>query len=320
MQLLRRVFFVVLLLALGCKAQAPQDQADRIIEHQVRNYFQIPANVHIQIGPRKASEFPNYDTVTVTLTQGDHKQNTDFLLAKDGKTLLRMSKFDLTKDPYSEIMSKINIQGRPVRGNKDAKVTIVSYDDFQCPYCGHMHQQLFSEVFPGYADRVRVIYKDFPLPSLGHDWAIHAAVNANCLGAQNNDAYWELADYIHANQGAISQADDNGGAPKRRSPAEESAALDKLTLDYGRKHNLDMPKLQACVSAQKEDAVRSSMEEASALGVSGTPTLFINGEKLDGAVPAAMVRDVINRALREAGEPVPPTTMPAAAKPSAPPK
>lgn len=315
MQLSRRVFFAALLLALGCKAQVPKEQADRIIEHQVRNYFQIPSNVQVQIGPRKPSEFPNYDTVTVTLSQGDHKQNTDFLLSKDGKTLLRMSKLDLTKDPYDELMNKINILGRPVRGNKDAKVTVVSYDDFQCPYCGHMHQQLFSEIFPAYADRVRVIYKDFPLPM--HDWAIHAAVNANCLAEQSNDAYWELADYVHANQRAISQTADPGSAPpKRRSLPEETAALDTLTFDYGRKHNLDMPKLQACVTAQKDDAVRRSMEEASNLGVSGTPTLFVNGEKIDGAVPPAMVRDVINRALREAGEPVPPPTAPSAAKPA----
>ncbi len=315
MQLSRRVFFIVLLLALGCKAQAPQEQADRVIAHQVRNYFQIPANVRIQIGPRKPSEFPNYDTVTVTLTQGDHKQDTDFLLSKDGKTLVRMSKLDLTKDPYAEVVNKINLLGRPVRGNKDAKVTIVSYDDFQCPYCGRMHQQLFSEVLPGYTDRVRVIYKDFPLPM--HEWAIHAANDANCLAAQNNDAYWELADYIHANQGAIGRGPDPAGAPAKRGLAEETAALDKLTLDYGKKHNVDLTKLQACVTAQKQDAVRASLDEGNALGVSGTPTLFINGEKVDGAVPPELVREVINRALREAGEPVPAVATPAA-KPAAP--
>ncbi len=315
MQLSRRFFPVILLLAMGCHAQAP-NAADRTIEHHVRNYFQIPPTVQLQIGARRPSEFPNYDTITVTLTQGDRKQNVDFLLAKDGKTLVRMSKLDLTKDPYAEAMSKIELQGRPVRGNKDAKVTIVSYDDFQCPYCSHMHQQLFSDVLPAYKDRVRVIYKDFPLPM--HDWATHAAVDANCLAAQSNDAYWEMADYVHANQGAISRGDDPAGAPKKRSLADETAALDKLTFDYGRKHSLDITRLQACVKAQSDTAVRASVDEASNLGVTGTPTLYVNGEKVDGAVPPELLREVINRALREAGEPVPLPPAPSAARPAGP--
>jgi protein-disulfide isomerase len=287
---------------LGCHAQAPSS-SDRTIEHHVRNYFQIPANVQIQVGAHRPSEFANYDSVTVTLSQGDRKQNIDFLLSKDGKTLVRMNKLDLSKDPYADVMSKINVQGRPVRGNKDAKVTIVSYDDFQCPYCSRMHQQLFSEVLPAYKDSVRVIYKDFPLPM--HEWATHAANNANCLAAQSNDAYWEMADYVHANQGAVSRGGDAGAAAGKRPVADETNALDKLAFDYGRKHSMDMTKLQACVRAQSDAAVRASVEEADGLGVTGTPTLYINGEKVDGAVPPELLREVINRALREAGQPLP---------------
>jgi protein-disulfide isomerase len=304
-----------MLLALGCSAQAPD--VNRAIEHQIRTTFNIPSDVQMEIGPRKASDFTNYDTVTITLTQGERKQSSDFLISKDGKTLVRMTKMDLTKDPYTAIMDKISLQGRPVRGTKDARVTIVSYDDFQCPYCSKMHQELFQDIMGSYGDRVRVIYKDFPLPM--HEWAIRAAVDANCLAAQSSDAYWEMADYVHANQGAISTAPAKpGDPPKRAALPEETAALDKLTLDYGQKHKLDMPRLEACVKAQSEDAVRASMREADALGVMATPTLFVNGEKVDGAVPPAMMREIVNRALREAGQPVPPPPAPSASKPAVP--
>lgn len=316
MLLFRRAFIVVMLLALGCKAQSPTSQVDRNIDHQVRSNFNIPAYVQIQIGERKASEFPNYDTVTLMLSDGTRKQNTDFLVSKDGKTLLRVIKMDLTRDPYAALMSKINVDGRPVRGNKDAKVTIVSYDDLQCPYCSHMHQTLFNDIMKTYGDRVRVIYKDFPLPM--HEWAIHAANDANCLAAQNNDAYWDMADSVHANQTMISTGgkSDPGNPPKRASLAEETAALDKMTLEVGQKHNLDLPKLQACVKAQSDAAVRASLQEGDSLGINATPTLFINGEKLDGVLPPDTLREIINRALREAGQSVPPPPAPADNKPA----
>jgi protein-disulfide isomerase len=89
--------------------------------------------VKILVGALKPSEFPNYDALTITFDGGDKKQAFDFLLSKDNKTLLRLTKLDLSQDPYAEVMKKIDIKGRPVRGNKDAKVVVVNYDDFECP-------------------------------------------------------------------------------------------------------------------------------------------------------------------------------------------
>ena len=316
MQLFRRAFVVVLLLVLGCAAQSPNPQLERAIEHQVRSYFNLPPTVQIQMGPRRPSEFPNYEAVTVTLSQGERKQTTEFLVSKDGKSLIHMTKLDLNKDPYANVMSKIKTEGRPVRGNRDAKVTIVSYDDFQCPFCSRMHQELFQQVFSGYADRVKVIYKDFPLPM--HQWAIHAAVDANCLVAQNNDAYWDMADYVHANQAAINSGQNVGGGQPSAQPLNQSiAALDKIALEVGRKRSVDMTALQACITAQRDDAVQQSMQEAASLGVDATPTLFVNGEKVDGALPAAQLRAVFDRALQESGQPVPPPPAPSSVKPAA---
>jgi len=303
--LFRRSILVLLLICLGCSAQsAPPDVAVRV-ERQVRSYYNIPPEVKVTLGPLRPSEFPNYDALTISLAGGSKKQDVEFLLAKDGKSLIRFTKLDITKDPYAEVMKKIDVTGRPTRGNKDAKVVAVNFDDFECPFCSRMHQTLFPELFKEYGDKVLFIYKDYPLATI-HPWATHAAVNANCLAAQNSDAYWDFADYIHANQKEVN-------AEKKGDP--QFAVLDKDTLQQGQKHNLDMTTLQACIKTQNEDAVKQSVKQGDSLGIDATPTMFVNGQRVDGALPIDEVREVLDRALTQAG--VPPPAHPAA--PVAPP-
>ena len=305
MTLFRRSILVLLLICLGCSAQsAPPDVAVRV-ERQVRSYYNIPPEVKVTLGPLRPSEFPNYDALTISLAGGSKKQDVEFLLAKDGKSLIRFTKLDITKDPYAEVMKKIDVTGRPTRGNKDAKVVAVNFDDFECPFCSRMHQTLFPELFKEYGDKVLFIYEDYPLATI-HPWATHAAVNANCLAAQNSDAYWDFADYIHANQKEVN-------AEKKGDP--QFAVLDKDTLQQGQKHNLDMTTLQACIKTQNEDAVKQSVKQGDSLGIDATPTMFVNGQRVDGALPIDEVREVLDRALTQAG--VPPPAHPAA--PVAPP-
>jgi len=293
--LLRRSILVLLLICLGCSAQsAPTDVAQRV-ERQVRTFYSIPAGVKISLSPLKPSEFPNYDALTITMDNGDKKQNYDFLLSKDGKTLIRMTKLDLSKDPYADVMKKIDVKGRPTRGNKDAKVVAVNYDDFQCPFCSRMHQTLFPQMLKEYGDRVLFIYKDFPLSEI-HPWAKHAAIDANCLAAQNPDAYWEFADYVHSHLEEMRA---------EKSSDAQFAALDKQALTLGTAHNPDAAKLQSCLKAQNDDAVKASIKEGEGLGVEATPTMFVNGQKVDGAVSIGELRAVFDRALEQAGVPAP---------------
>ncbi|MGB7928482.1 MAG: thioredoxin domain-containing protein [Terriglobales bacterium] len=300
--IVRRAFLVLLLVCLGCSAQsgpapnpasptaAPSD-ITRSIERHVRAQYTLPPDVNVIVGPLRPSEFANYDALTVTFSSATRKQDFSFLLSHDHKTLIRLSKFDLTTDPYAETMKKIDVSGRPTRGNKDAKVTVVNFDDFECPFCSRVHATLFPGLFKEYGDRVLFIYKDYPIDEI-HPWAIHAAVDANCLGAQNYDAYWEYADYLHNNGNAVSG---------QKNPDGWYAELDKLATLQAQKHDLDVPKLQACLKAQDEKLVRASIREGETLGVEATPTMFINGRKLDGAVPADEIRTVLDQALNDAG-------------------
>jgi len=304
--LLRRSLFILLVICLGCVAQSvPPDLALKI-EHQVRAFYSLPPDVKVIVGAiTPASEVPGYDSVSVKLDDGGKQKDYTFLLSKDRATMMRVTKFDLTKDAYTDLMSKIDVNGRPSRGAKGAKVVVVNFDDFECPFCSRMHQTLFPDILREYGDRVTFIYKDYPLAEI-HPWAIHAAVDAGCLAAQNNDAFWDFADYMHANKQVI----DSG-----RTPDARLDVVDKMAMMQGQRHNVDSTKLVACLKAQNEDQVRASMKEADSLGVSATPTLFINGQKIDGAVPISELRAALDTALRDAGQSVP-THIPSAPTPA----
>ncbi len=306
--MMRRALVALLLICLGCSAQSPPPDITRLVERQVRAHYALPPDVKVVVGTLRSSEFANYDALTVTISAPNKKQDYEFLLSRDHKALVRFTKFDLTSDPNAAIMKKIDVSGRPTRGNLNAKVTVVNYDDFECPFCSRMHTTLSPGLFKEYGDRVLFIYKDYPLEEI-HPWAVHAAVNANCLAAQNGDAYWDYADYLHANQSAINGEKGRDG---------QNAELDKLAALQAQKHNLDIAKVQACVKAQNDKAVRASMHEGDSVGVDATPTMFVNGQKLDGAVPADEVRAALDRALQDAGV-APPEHKPAAAEGKIPP-
>jgi len=287
---MKRVAVLFLLMSAGCSAQNVSPELKAKIQRQIQAQYDLPADVKIDVGPRRPSDFPTYDTVTITLSGREHEQKVDFLLSQDGKTLAKVTKLDLTKDVYAERMSKIDVAGRPVRGNPNAKVVIVNYDDLQCPFCSRMHTTLMQEILPEYGDRIKIVYKDFPLSM--HPWAIHSANNANCLAAENGAAFWEFADYVHANQKAISGSQD-----VQKSKAE----LDRIALDTGKKHDADMARLQACIKDQRDTVLKASMAEGEALGLNATPTMFINGQKLEGAVDPDEVRAILNAQLLAAG-------------------
>jgi protein-disulfide isomerase len=266
----------------------------RKIELQIRNRFaNLPPSVTFDIHDRKASDLPGWDQLTVDLTTSRGKQPIVLYISQDNTQLAHIERFKLDSIPGSNIKT----EGRPVRGNPNAKVSVISFDDFQCPYCSVMHQKLFPTILKEYGDRVKFIYKDYPLESI-HPWAVHAAVNANCLGEQKNEAYWDFADFVHAKQQTISKNDKG----ERRPQVEQFARLDDATRESAKKFNLDTERLNACMKKQDETAVRASMKEGEALNVDGTPTIFISGERIGGDTDLDNIRAILDRALVAAGE------------------
>ena len=315
-KLIRPFLFALAMAAIGCHAQTPAPDAQKLspemtrrVEVLIRARTNVPPNYDIHISPKTKSEVPGYDEIVVTFTtEGQASKPIRFLLSQDGKTLAQFTKYDISQDPR-ELVSGSN---RPARGGPaNAPVLIVGFDDLECPYCARMHAQLFPALLERYKDQVRIVYRDFPLDQ--HPWAMRAAINANCLGAQSTTGYWNLVDYIHSHASTL------GGDEKSLAKANDT--LDTLTRDEAKRQNVDITALNACIAKQDDSAVKASVKEAEALGVDSTPALFINGAKLEGAVPLEYVYKMIDNALTASGQtpPPPPVPSPTPAPATAPP-
>ncbi len=331
-----RMFAGALLFAcIGCHAQStttaskpalPEHSAteqDRRIIGVVRSRFGVPADYSIHVGERTKTDFPGYDAVTVTVNHGEKSSSFDFLVSKDGKTLARLDKYDLTR-PASE---SVSTDGRPAVGSATAPVTIVNFDDLECPFCARMQDELFPATEAHYKGLVRIVYRDYPLVEI-HPWAMHAAVDSNCLGAQSEPGYWKLVASLHSHAPEINSAMRPASDPAAAAPAEKPAlqipaayrALDKATREEGERQKVNLKQLDACMAAQDDTLVRASMKAGDALGVDATPALYINGVKVaSGAVPKEVFWPMIDRALEDAGVTPPPPETPkqAAVQPAA---
>ncbi len=124
---------------------------------------------------------------------------------------------------------------------------------------------------------------------------MHAAVDANCLAAQNGGVYWTYVDYLHAHSEEITGED--------RDLTKSFAALDRIARQEGTLGKLDETSLNACIAKQDETQIKASAKVAESLGIDGTPAVFVNGEQINGgAVPQDQLWMAIDRALRAVGE------------------
>ncbi len=280
---------------MGCRAQTAgtplSPEQSRRVQLLIRSQMSVPPDWNIEPGTPQASDMPGYETLVVMFTpQADpsHRQPIPFLISNDGSSLARLSKWSLTDIPELNISTA----GRPARGSANAPVTLISFDDLECSFCARMHAELFPQTLDHYKGLLKIVYKDDALEEI-HPWAVHAAVDANCLRVQNANAYWNYVDYLHTHGGDVTGPD--------RDLAKAKTTLDHLALDEGTRSKLDMAGLQACVAKQDETYVRGEMKEAENLRIDGTPTLFIDGERVTGAQPLPYLWATIDRALRARG-------------------
>ena len=308
------------LASFGCHAQqpapgspVPPDVARRV-EVLLRQKANLPPGAMISVGTRTPSTVAGFDEIAVSVSdmEGKSSHPLTFLLSTDGKTLAQFNKFDISADPKKIVSA----EGRPSRGGpSDAPVLIVGFDDLECPYCAKLHTNLFPAITERYKDQVRIVYRDVPLDQ--HPWAMHAAVDVNCLADQSATGYWIAVDTIHARAGDIgTPAPGPDGKVGERSLDEANKQLDKLTREQGTMEKVDLPKLDACIARQDTVAIKESVKLGTALNVDSTPSLFINGDKIDGALPNAYIFKIIDQALIAEGKtPPPPYIDPAAITP-----
>jgi protein-disulfide isomerase len=271
----------------------------------LRQKANLPPDSTVNIGPAAASEFPNYTSIAVTITNDGHTSHPiPFLLSNDGKTLAQLSKYDISPDPRNFLSA----DGRPARGGPpSAPVIIVGFDDLECPYCARLHQSIFPAITKRYGNDVRIVYKDFPLTDI-HPWALHAAIDVDCLADQSPTGYWNLVDHIHAHSSEIGS--DASDPKKDKTLPVAIEQLDRLTKEQGKLQKVDEAKLDSCITKQDPTSVNASLAIASSLNLGSAPTLFINGDKIDGAVPIEFIFGIIDDALRAENVTPPPPYVP----------
>jgi protein-disulfide isomerase len=160
----------------------------------------------------------------------------------------------------------------PSKGPSSAPITIVEFSDYECPYCSKAEETV-TQVMKHYGDKVRVVFRDFPLPF--HPQAQKAAEAAHCAGDQ--DKYWQMHEKLFANQKAL-----------------QPSALKGYAKDLG----LDQAKFDKCLdSGDKAKLVEANKAAGQKVGVTGTPAFFVNGYQLTGAQPFEEFKSLIDQEL-----------------------
>lgn len=168
----------------------------------------------------------------------------------------------------------VNIKDAPFKGGSDAKVTVIEYSDFQCPYCSKAAATI-AEIEKKYGKKVKVAFKNYPLPF--HSQARIAAEAALCANEQGAKLFWKMHDSMFADQTKLDK--ENLIATAKKIGAKES--------DF-----------KACLEVGKYKAViDTDMAEGQKIGIKSTPTFFINGKLLNGAQPIEVFSEVIDEEL-----------------------
>jgi len=181
--------------------------------------------------------------------------------------------------PTAAPLVDATVDDDPGQGPEDAAVTVIEFSDFQCPYCARFYTETLTQIIENYGDRIRFVYRDFPLTSL-HANALKAAEASEC--ADDQGKYWEYHDLLFQNQ----------------------AALDVDSLkSYATSLGLDAAAFNDCLDTDEHmDEVRKDVQDGIAAGVEGTPAFFINGQLVSGAQPYAAFQSIIEAALADAGQ------------------
>jgi protein-disulfide isomerase len=271
----RRYLIVGHLFALGT------DPKGEIVQH-VREQFKVPEAASLSVGPFHNSSFPNFWATTVAADNGKQKQSQDFYITRDNRVLVLGNILNLGLDLRREALRTIVTTSQPTQGPAHAPVTIVEYADLQCPSCARLHEFLEKELLPKYGNKVRVIFKEFPLPM--HDWSETAAIANQCVYEIKPEAYAPYRTLIFQNQSTTNAAN-----------------LRDTLLGYAGQVGVDQVRLAGCLDSKASlPRVEEGRNEAKRLEISSTPTCFINGRMLLGYPSAEAYYSAVDAALKEA--------------------
>jgi predicted DsbA family dithiol-disulfide isomerase len=260
---------------LTAEAKKRGTTTDKLVEEEVDKKVPVPADDAIL-------KFYNDNKARINGSLADTARDIrDYLMDREHDRLFTAFIEGLKKDYkvtsyFEPARTNVATAGFPSKGPANAAVTIVEFSDFECPYCGGFYPTL-KDIEKNYKDKIRIVYRQFPLTSI-HPHAQKAAEASMCANDQGQ--FWQMHDAMFTDQGKLEVAD-----------LKEKAA--KLMLNTGT--------FNACLDTSKyAAAIRNEILEGAKVGVSGTPSMFINGRFLSGDQPyddvAKMIDDELSRA------------------------
>jgi protein-disulfide isomerase len=254
------------------EAKARGVSAEVLLRQEVEEKAAAPTEAEIQ----KTYNENKDDYEGKTLEQARSQVIED---SKETKTDERRAQFlaELRKKYSPKVSLKppvvaVETAGRPARGGAKAPVTIIEFSDYQCPFCKRA-EGVVDQVMQTYGDKVRVVFRNYPLPF--HQHARGAAEAASCANAQGK--FWEYHRKLFSSQNALAE--------------------DKLKA-YAGELGLDQAKFDTCLATKPfKAAIDKDVADGEKAGVSGTPAFFINGRMISGAQPFERFKEVIDEEL-----------------------
>jgi protein-disulfide isomerase len=263
---------------------APPKIDKQKLEAYVRYAEGFSPEVKISIDDPAPSPFTGYYRVLVHLTAGTHKLDRLYYATQNGEQLINGNIWKLNESPFLDTLEHLPADG-PSLGPANAKVTVVVFSDFQCPYCRELAKTLHDNIPQKYPTDVRIVFKDFPIDSI-HKWARAASEAAHCLGSQKPGAFWAFHDWVFEHQQEVNETN-----------------LRDHVLTLAKQQNVDVAQVSSCMANHATaQEVNQNQQIGAALQISQTPTTFVNGRMLSGAVPWQTLDNVIKMEVNHSKE------------------
>ena len=226
--------------------------------------------------PKPSPYLPGFSEVAVHLSYNGQSKDEHYFISQNGKNIVKGEAYDMTKSPFQAAIDRIKTDSQPSYGKPGAPVTIVVYGDFQCPVCKVEADVMRKNLVQTFPDKVQVFFKDFPLESI-HPWARAASNAGRCIYKQDPQAFWKYHDWIYENQ--------EGVTPE---------TLSSKIMAWAPTGGVDAIQLGRCVDGKITDKeVAQNIAEGRALGLDATPTTFLNGRKLVGAMEWPILQQLV---------------------------
>lgn len=258
------------------KAKAKGVTREELVNQEVGAKIPEPSDDEIRALYERAKaggqQLPPLDQVKADIARFIKNQKGQGALAEYYEQLKKDMDIQMLLPAYQPPKVAVDATG-PSKGPATAPITIVEFSDYECPYCVRA-EAVVKEVLAAYPDKIRVVYRDYPLPM--HAKAPKAAEAAHCAGDQGK--YWEMHDKLFANAQKLDVADLKA---------------------HAREVGVDGAKFDQCLdSGEKAKVVEMHKKAGDDAGVSGTPAFFVNGRLLSGAQPLEAFRAIIDEELK----------------------